>query len=70
MQTSSNLYLISKPHKGIFSSEAPFGVQVVSMKLNLSHVSRGAPQEKLLTFKHIGFQNIHVPYLIKNRAFV
>lgn len=48
-------------NKRIFSSKAPFGMQIVTMKFNLSHVSRGVPQEQLLAFKHIGLQDIHVP---------
>lgn len=36
-QNSSELVLTT--YKGIFSSEAPFGMQVISMKFNLCHIS-------------------------------
>lgn len=47
----------------VFSSEALCGMEVVPMKLNLSHVSGGVPLKQLLAFKHICLQHIHVPDL-------
>lgn len=44
----------------IFSSEARFEFQEVSVKLNLGHVSRGVPLKQALACKHVRLQDVHV----------
>lgn len=45
---------MSTTAEGIFSSEGPFGLQVVSVKLHLGHISRGLPLKQVLAREHAG----------------